>query len=259
LSHALDGLSRFDHQLVTGPLLARYWRMKTHVELRPEELRRCPAEFASYLGSKRQNDKFMGVMPSDQTFVWRNDAFVLEQRRRVFQSCGLKLMSLGFSPFSPFMRKGWVDAGWHLALSFRLGSRWHRYAIERLCPALLAFPEEKEADRMLRRQRPLAWAPHLRDVYRRPKAVPYMDYAGLLRRQDIVGLLHDNASELDDFLPRPLVHEIADEQSKRGNRGRLVAMLIGMALWRASLRGARSRRSASLPETGRSSSATRAA
>jgi hypothetical protein len=259
LSHALDGLSRFDRHLVTGPLLARYWRLKTHVDLRPEELRRCAAEFAAYYGTKLQNDKFMGVMPSDQTFVWQNDAFVLEQRRRVFQSSGLKLMSLGFSPFSPFMRKGWVDAAWHLALSFRLGSRWHRDVIGRLCPALLAFPEEKEADRMLRRQRPLAWAPLVRDVYKRPKAVPYMDYDGLLRRRDVIGLLHDHASELEDFIPRPLVEQIVDEQSKTGKRGRLVAMLTGMALWRAALRGARSRRRTRLPESGPSPSVTRAA
>ena len=255
LSHTVDGLSRVDRQLFTGPLLARYWRMKTHVELRPEELRRCPGEFATYYGTTRQNDKFMGLMPSDQTFVWQNDAFVLEQRRRGFQSCGLKLMSHGFSPFSPFMRKRWVDAGWHLDLSFRLGSRWHRYAVDRLCPALLAFPEEKEADRMLRRERPLAWVPHLGKVYRRPKPVPYMDYGGLLRRQDIIGLLHDHASELDDFMPGPVVHDIADEQYKTGRRGRLVAMLIGMALWRASLRGARSRRP-QRPENGRAPSAT---
>jgi hypothetical protein len=201
----------------------------------------------------------MSAMPSEQPFVWQNDAFVLEQRRRGFQSCGLKLMSLGFSPYSPFMRKRWVDAAWHLALSFRLGSRWHRYAIERLCPALLAFPEEKEADRMLRRQRPLVWAPYLRDVYRRPKAIPYMDYGGLLRRPDVIGLLRDHASELDDFIPPSLVHEIADEQTKMGKRGRLVSMLTAMALWRASMRRAPARQDPRLPETGRSPGATQAA
>jgi asparagine synthase (glutamine-hydrolysing) len=236
LSRAVDEVSRYDRGLVTGPLLAKYWQMKTHLILRSSELRRCPPEFARYYGTKQQNEKFMSVMPADQTFVWKNDAFVLEQRRRGFQACGLKLMSLGFSPFSAYMRKSWIDAGWRLDLSFRLGSRWHRHAVERLCPALIAFPEEKQADRMLRRQRPLAWAPVIKRVYRTPKVVPYMDYGALLSSKEVVGLLADHASELDDFLPRAVVNDIVDEQLRDGSRVKLVATLTGMALWRASMR-----------------------
>ena len=107
----------------------------------------------AYCGSRRQTEKLMSVMPPDESFVWQSDAFVLQQRRRVFQACGLRLMSVNFFPYSPYMRKPWVDAAWRLGLSWRLGSRWHRHVVERLCPALLAFPEEKEARHMLRRQR----------------------------------------------------------------------------------------------------------
>jgi asparagine synthase (glutamine-hydrolysing) len=241
LAHALDGLSRHDRGLVTRPLLARYWRMKTHVILRPDEIRRCPGDFGDYYGTPRQTRKLVDVMPEDESFVWQSDAFVLQQRRRGFQSCGLKLMRLGFFPFSPYMRKRWIDAGWHLDLSWRLGSRWHRYAVERLCPKLIEFPEEKEGDRMLRRQRPLAWVPYVKRVYRAPKPVPYADYGSLLRAPELVGLLSDHASELEDFLPRDVVNGIVDDQLKTGTRTRLVATLIGMSLWRASLRRSRPR------------------
>lgn len=240
LALGLDQLSRYDRHRLTGPLLAKYWALKTHVILSPEEIRRCGPDFAAYYGTERQNRKWMAVMPDDKSFVWQNDAFVLEQRRRVFQACGLKLMSLSFSPYSPYMRKSWIDAAWELGLSWRLGSRWHRFAVERLCPALLEFPEEKEANRMLLRQRPLAWAPYLKEIYRRPNAVPYMDYTDMLRRKDVVGLLHDHASELEDFIPRAVVGDIVDEQLRTGSRGKLFAILTGMALWRASLRPQRS-------------------
>jgi hypothetical protein len=236
LATSLDQLSRFDNRKLTGPVLAKYWKMKTGVLLRPDELRKGPSEFSKYYGTIRQNQKLMRFMPTDQRFVSRSDAFVLEQRRRGFQACGLKLMDTGFSPYSAFMRKNWIDTGWTLDLSWRLGSRWHRYAVERLYPKLLEFPEEKEADRMLRRQRPLAWVPYFNRIYARPKPVHYMDYSQLLKRREIVGLLQDHSNELEDFLPRTVLSGIIDEQLKTGSRTRLVTNLIGMAVWRASMR-----------------------
>ena len=57
--------------------------------LNADELRRCAPAFVEYYGSRRQTQKVMGVMPRDESFVWQNDAFVLEQRRSMFQACGL--------------------------------------------------------------------------------------------------------------------------------------------------------------------------
>ncbi len=105
LAVGLDHLSRHDRHIVSDVFLARYWKMKTNMILNADELRRCAPAFAEYYGSRRQTQKVMGVMPRDESFVWQSDAFVLEQRRRVFQACGLRLMSEGFFPYSPFMRK----------------------------------------------------------------------------------------------------------------------------------------------------------
>jgi hypothetical protein len=236
LAIGLDHLSRHDNHIISDALLAKYWKMKTHMLLNPDELRQCAPAFVEYYGSRHQTQKFMGVMPPDESFVWQNDAFVIQQRRRTFQACGLRLMSAGFFPYSPYMRKAWVDAAWRLSLSWRLGSRWHRYAVERLYPALLEFPEEKEARHMLRRQRPLAWAPYIKKLYRRPSAVPYMDYKKLLRHKAVVGLVSDHSSALEDFIPRSVVSAIVDEQVRTGSRPRLLAVLASMAVWRASLR-----------------------
>lgn len=238
LAVGIDHLSRYDGHIVSDALLAKYWKMKTHMLLNPDELRQCAPAFVAYYGSRHQNQKFMGVMPPDESFVWQNDAFVIEQRRRTFQACGLRLMSVGFFPYTPYMRKGWIDAAWRLGLSWRLGSRWHRHAVERLCPGLLEFPEEKEAHNMLRRQRPLAWAPYIKKLYRRPNAVPYMDYKTLLRHKDVVGLLSDHSSALEDVIPRSVVSAIVDEQMRTGSRPRLFAVLAAMAVWRTSLRAA---------------------
>jgi hypothetical protein len=238
LAQGLDALSRHDRHTLTTHVLAKVWQRRTRMLLRPDEIRRCSPAFARYYGTAGQIHKFMSVMP-DMPFVWQNDAFVLQQRRRGFQACGLKLMSLGFFPYSPYMRKSWIDAGWQLDLNWRLGSRWHRYAVARLCPALLRFPEEKESRRMLTRPRPLGWAPVIKKVYRRRAPVPYMDYASLLRRKDIIDLLFDRVADLDGFMPRAVALDVVDEQVRTGGRGALFGVLTAMAVWRASLREAR--------------------
>ncbi len=92
---------------------------------------------------------------------------------------------------------------------------------------------------MLRRQRPLAWAPYVKKLYRRPNAVPYIDYGALMRHKDVVGLLHDHSSALEDFIPRSIVSDIVDEQVRTGSRTRLLAVLTSMAVWRASVRARR--------------------
>ena len=205
LALALDALSRHDGRRVTGPLQRRVFKRRTAVLLREDELARCAPDLVRYYGAPAQNDKLMSVLP-DMSFVWQADAFVLEQRRRGFQACGLKLFSFGFTPFSAYMRKSWVDAGWQLGLSWRVGSRWHRYAVERLFPRLLDFPEDQDRRRLRRRERPLRWMPPFRTAHK-VRNVPYVNAEALTRRPDILALLRDNASELEDFIPRSLVHE----------------------------------------------------
>lgn len=234
LAHGLDRLSRADFGTVSGQLLRKYWHLKTWHLLNEKEMGECAPEFASYYGSARQLDRFMSVIPP-LSFVWQNDSFVLEQRRKGFQSAGLQLFRSRFPIYSPFLNKRWIDAGWSLPLGWRLGSYWHRYTVQQLYPQLMSFPEEKEADRMRQRPRPLQWAPIIKSIYRRTTPVPYVDYGRLLQRNDILALLYDNASRLDALMPSRVVHRVIDEQRQTGSRGRLFSTLTGMAVWRASL------------------------
>jgi asparagine synthase (glutamine-hydrolysing) len=238
LAGGLDALSRVDRGTLSGWAMGKVWHRRTHMLLRPDELARCAPEFVEDYCTPKQNRRLLGVMP-DMPFLAKSDAFVLQQRRRGFQACGLKLMSLGFFPYTAFARKSWVDVGWGLGIEWKLGSRWHRHAVERLCPALLRFPEEKEATRMLTRQRPLAWAPVVNRLYRRPKVVPYMDPGALYGRRDILDLLYDTRGELEGFMPKAVVETILDHHVQTGQRKYLIGILTAMAVWRASLRDGR--------------------
>jgi len=235
LAHGLDRLSRVDFGILSARLLRKYWHLKTWIVLSAEEQRQCAPGFADYYGSARQLDRFMSVM-QPLSFVWQSDAFILDQRRKGFQSAGLQLFRARFPVYSPFLNKRWVDAGWSLPLGWRLGSVWHRSTVERLYPRLMNFPEEYEPDRMRRRPRPLVWVPLIKKLYHPPPVVPYVDYATLLRRDEVLALLHDHAGHLEGFMPRSLVHRVIDDQRRTGARGRLFSILTAMAVWRASLR-----------------------
>ncbi|HXW74440.1 MAG TPA: hypothetical protein VEK10_06470 [Steroidobacteraceae bacterium] len=236
LAHALDATSRIGSPALTEPLLRRYWTRKRWLPLEPAELAHCARDFVSYYGSEQQIDKIMSVMPR-MSFVWQCDDFILEQRRKGFQAAGLKLFRTYFPIYSPFLNKRWIDAGWSLPLGWRLDSRWHRYTVMRLYPRLTAFPEERERAGLRLHAKPLHWMPGINHLYGAPRVVPYVDYDGLLRRDDVLALLYDNAAALDGLMSRELVHRIIDTQRKTGRRARVFSVLAAIALWRASLTG----------------------
>jgi hypothetical protein len=234
LAVALDGLSRIGSQALTQPLLRRFFTLKQRLPIAAEELADCNPELGSYYGSSRQVDRFISVIPAT-SFVWQCDSFVLEQRRKGFQGAGLQLYRSRFPVYSPFMNKRWIDAGWSLPLPWRLDSRWHRYTVQRLFPQLAGFPEEKESARFRVSSRPLYWIPAVRKLHGSPRVVPYVDYDSLLRRDEVLALLHDNAAELDGVMSRDSVYRIVDEHRKTGQRTRALSVLTGIAVWRASL------------------------
>jgi hypothetical protein len=121
-----------------------------------------------------------------------------------------------------------------LPRTWKLGSNWHRRAIDRLCPALLDFPEERVADHMARQAPSFYW--HRRR--RQQPVVPYVDYRRLLSQPDILALLADHASAIDDVLPVANVLRLIDA-IRDGRRGhRLFSILTSLAIWRWAARHA---------------------
>jgi hypothetical protein len=234
LAHGLDALSRTGSGALSQPFLRRYWTMKRWLPIEPAELPHCAADFVGYYRSGHQIERFIAVMPK-MSFAWQCDSFILEQRRKGFQSAGLQLFRSRFPIYSPFLNKRWVDAGWSLPLGWRLDSRWHRYAVQRLYPQLTEFPEERETRRLRLHRKPLHWMPGVRKLYREAHVVPYVDYGTLLRRDDVLALLYDHAAELDGFVSQKFIYRIIDEQRQSGHRTRLFSTLAAIAVWRSTL------------------------
>jgi hypothetical protein len=156
------------------------------------------------------------------------DHFYLEERVRHFIGNGLALYGLSARWITPLLSPAWVAEADRLPRRWKLGNHWHRYAIARLLPQLMDFPEEAVAAFMARRRPLFYWLP----ARRSQKVVPYMDYRKVFADERVLGLLSQLAPELDELFNEQLIPALIAEHRERGTRGRLISILLAMAQWR---------------------------
>ncbi|HTO02285.1 MAG TPA: hypothetical protein VL069_01225, partial [Opitutus sp.] len=70
------------------------------------------------------------------------DSFYLMERVRNFIGNGIELYSDVAAVRLPFLQKDWIEAVRGMPRSMRLSCRWHKFALGKLCPALLDFPSD---------------------------------------------------------------------------------------------------------------------
>ena len=127
-------------------------------------------------------------------FLDRLDAFYATQRVRHFIGNGLALYNAVAPTRSPFLDARWLGSVARLPRTWKLGSRWHRETIFRLCPELLDFPVAAGAAGMGRRPSPFYWL-------RRPRGIGYSPFRSVIEGPGIREMLRDSSS-LDHFADR---------------------------------------------------------
>jgi Asparagine synthase len=118
-----------------------------------------------------------------------------------------------------------------LPSSWKLGSRWHRYAIARLYPQLLDFPEEGYGPGLRSRPPVRYW---LRGPGR-PTLPFFLDHA-IFTSPRLLGLLTAHASALSGLADPELLAALGAEQATTPRRPHAVFALQALALWRDAAR-----------------------
>ena len=113
------------------------------------------------------------------------DEFYLRERVRSFISNGLALVSDVCRPRTPFLDSEWINAVRRLPRRFRLTDRWHRFALETLCPRLLNFPVDDTTRPMGSRPRIGNWL----GAAGHGPTTHYVDYDSLFRSRDFLDYL----------------------------------------------------------------------
>jgi asparagine synthase (glutamine-hydrolysing) len=222
-------LSRSVDVVARPPLAAAahraYWSLKPRAPLRPEEIRDLSPELRAELAlPRREVAARLAALCQGDTFLGGLDRFFTGERVRNFHSNGLRLYGAHVSPRMPFLSRDWMTAVAALPRRWKLGSAWHRWAIQRLAPRLLDFPEGARSPRTSPTPPLLYWAPPPLV----PAPVPYADYDRILRRPELLDLLAAQARSMTEQIPSSVVMRIVEEQRRGLPRTGAVAALLAL-------------------------------
>jgi asparagine synthase (glutamine-hydrolysing) len=203
-----------------------YWPARLKKQLKREEAERLHPALARSLteGMRERYGRLAASCPGG--FLDGLDRFFLEERVRGFHAQSYKLYEAVRPTRVPFIDRTWVTRVRGLDRSWRLGSNWHRYALERACPELMRYPEGARYDHVARREPPLGWVPKAS-----AQARPYIPYREWFREPRFVDHLMDRAAWLEPVAPRSLVERLCKSQRETGGREKLLGMLAVLAAW----------------------------
>lgn len=217
---------------ISGPLaLQCFWVLASTLKLRrvfkKEELGGLHPGLARQFEDYEQRARvrrMIGLCHNE--FLDGIDRFFLEQRVRNFHGHGLKLYCENVAPLTPFLDREWCRIVWNLKRSWKLGTNWHRFAIQQNWPGLLEFPIAGTAVPLAPKAPPLYW---LRSG--RQAVTPYARYAEWFQRDPLSGFIRENVALLADLIEPGLVFSIADEHQKYQSRTRTLSFLLTMIFW----------------------------
>jgi hypothetical protein len=159
--------------------------------------------------------------------------YYLEQRVPNFYANGISMYNDTTQWRSPFHNIEWLKRIWNLSDNWKLGSNWHRLAIQRNCPELLAFSEEKGfyKNRMMTKAPPFYWLP----IMQRMKYKSYDLSDGWYKEEKLRSFILDNRRLLEEFCNQSLVESILDEHLSGVSRVRAISFFLTMIYFKKAL------------------------
>jgi asparagine synthase (glutamine-hydrolysing) len=219
-----------------GPALNRFWGLKLHRHptFLPQEFAGLTPQFAAQLEEPGIASRASRLRQyCHDSFLPGLTRYYFEQRVPNFYGNGIAMYQASSQWRSPFHNREWLQAIWNLPANWKLGSNWHRFAIEKNQPELLEFSEENgfHPRRMLRKAPPLYWTP----LMRRTAYITYDRSSGWYRERAVQDSLTSRLELLDDLVDPATVTEILNQHRSGSDRTRSLAFLLSMAHWKQNL------------------------
>ena len=142
---------------------------------------------------------------SDSNILDKLDSFFITSYTRNKTGMDISALENHVSWFAPFCSILWVKSVQNLPRSWKLGSRFHRFAIKELCPKLLSFPEEGKGDEMLLNPNFLYWA-------KKKAVVPFFNDKHLEDIQ-VQELMQKGIRNLEDILSAEAINLLLKAES----------------------------------------------
>ncbi len=201
-----------------------FWKKKVKHPFHAEHLQGLSEPIRDTLCGKGVRCRLERLVAASQggDFLTSLDHFYYHQRVKNFIGNGLKLYGQFGEVVAPMADRKWVAVAKSISRNQKLGSLWHRRAIEKLCPELLSFPEQNSG-------RPLSVGPS--PVYwkrRGARGRPYADYAVWFRAPAFMDMVMDRADSIRELMAPDLVERVM----KSGNV-RQIAPITSLAVFAA--------------------------
>jgi hypothetical protein len=210
-----------------------FWKAKLRCVFTPAQRAMLDARLASELDAPLANARAERLAAlSCGSLLSGLDRFYTEQRVSQFIAQGMALIDASATAVAPMLDREWMAQAWHLPRRWKLDSRWHRYAIGKLCPELLAFDEEKTGLPMRSTPRALYWLP----ARNRPAPAPYADYRRVLESAEVRHFLAHSGEWLEPVAGRELVASVFGAGVKPGDGVRAGSFLLSLLFLQQQLR-----------------------
>jgi hypothetical protein len=214
----------------------RFWQLKLarHRTFRNDELRSIApllAQQINYTGVLKRAER--NALLSRGDFLAGGSRYYLEQRVPNFYANGISMYNATSQWRSPFHNIHWLEHIWSLSDHWKLGSNWHRLAIQKNFPKLLDFPEEKgfRTKKMMSKAPPLYWLP----LMQRAKYKSYDLSDSWFKDLQIRSLILDNSNLIDDVIEKELCELILDEHKEQQSRMRAISFILTILIYKLAL------------------------
>ena len=197
--------------LPSKPLLRKFWSMRAKNPFRPDQLQGLSGPVREELcgqGTRRRIDRLVAASRG-RDFLSSLDHFYYHQRVKNFIGNGLKLYRQFGEVVIPMTDRRWVAVAKSMPRRQKLGSRWHRRAIGKLCPELLSFPEQGTGRPMAVTPDPLYWKK------KRRGGLPYADYANWFRSPAFTDMVMDRRDSIRELMSPDLLESVMKSGSVR--------------------------------------------
>ena len=217
----------------------KFWKKKLgrNCTFTDEELKGLAPEFRAQLDDSGRNERSRRLIKLFHHDLLSGFArWVIEQRVPNFNANGVKMYLASTNWVSPFHSREWISEIWRLGDEWKFGSNWHRYAIEKNFPELLAFQEKKGAakGRMLPRAPLFYWSPIGQYATSRNENVSENWY----RSDKISKFLIENIDEIGDVIDPGTIRSILASHLAGTDRTRALAFLLAMISWKLEVKKA---------------------
>jgi hypothetical protein len=205
----------------------KFWEKKIlrHRTFRISELEMLSSSLKEQLDSNGVfNRAKRNSMLGKGGFLEGGARYYLEQRVPNFYANGIRMYNSWGDWRSPFHNVNWLEVIWNIDQRWKLGSNWHRLAIQRNWPGLMNFPEEKgfRKDIMLDKAIPFYWLP----MMQRSKYKTYDLSDKWYKSKKVKEVLLDNSNKLSELVHPKLIENILIEHNERGGRKKAISFLL---------------------------------